>query len=152
MLKYHITNSNEKVYTKYFDGAKANEICHHILTTLHNDCPSRVIIHAGTNDVHENAQATDVAKRIIDIGVMCKSFGVNDINISSVLPRKDISLNKIIDEINYLLKNMWEFNSFKFIYLKNIDLNMLCYDNLHLGPVGTFLLTKNFVDVFNVAD
>ena len=54
MLKYHITNSNEKVYTKYFDGAKANEICHHILTTLHNNCPSRVIIHAGTNDVHEN--------------------------------------------------------------------------------------------------
>ena len=67
MLKYHITNSNEKVYTKYFDGAKANEICHHILTTLHNDCPSRVIIHAGTNDVHENPWATDVAKRIIDI-------------------------------------------------------------------------------------
>ena len=75
MLKYHITNSNEKVYTKYFDGAKANEICHHILTTLHNDCPSRVIIHVGTNDVHENARATDVAKRINDIGVMCKSFG-----------------------------------------------------------------------------
>ena len=40
MLKYHITNSNEKVYTKYFDGAKANEINHNILTTLHNDCPS----------------------------------------------------------------------------------------------------------------
>ena len=47
MLKYHIINSNEKVYTKYFDGAKANEICHHILTTRHNDCPSRVIIHVG---------------------------------------------------------------------------------------------------------
>ena len=60
MLKYHITNSCEKVYTKYFDGAKANEICH-ILTTLHNDYPSRVIIHAGTNDVHENARATHVA-------------------------------------------------------------------------------------------
>ena len=99
MPKCHITNSNEKVYTKYFYGPKANESCHHILTTIRNDCPSRVIIHAGTNDVHENARATDVAKRIIDIGVMCKSFGVKDISISSVLPRKDISLNKIIDEI-----------------------------------------------------
>ena len=85
MLKYHITNSNEKVYTKYFDGAKANEICHHILITLHNDRPSRWIIHAGTKDVHENAWATDVVKRIINIGVMCKSFEVNDISISSVL-------------------------------------------------------------------
>ena len=118
MLKYHITNSSENVHTKYFDGAKANEICHHILTTLHNDCPFWVIIHSGTNDVHENARATDVAKRIIDIGVMRKSFGVNDIGISSVLPRKDISLNKIIDEINNLLKNMCEFNSFKFIFLQ----------------------------------
>ena len=142
MLKYHITNSNEKVYTKYFDGVKGNEICHHILTTLHNDRPSRVIIHAGTNDVHENARGTDVAKRIIDIGVMRKSFGVNDISISSVLSRKEISLNKIIDEINNLLKNMCEFNSFKFIFHKNIDINMLCHDNLHLGPVGTFLLQK----------
>ena len=74
MLKYHITNSNEKVYTKYFDGVKANDICHHILTTLHNDCPSRVIIHAGTNDVHENERETDVAKKITDFGVMRKSF------------------------------------------------------------------------------
>ena len=73
MLKYHITISNEKVYAKYFDGAKANEICHHTLATLHNDCPSRVIINAGTNDIHENAQETDVAKRIIDTCVMCKS-------------------------------------------------------------------------------
>ena len=62
MLGHHITHSNEKVYTKYFDGAKANEICHHILTTLHNDRPSRVIIHAGINDIHENARAADVAK------------------------------------------------------------------------------------------
>ena len=48
MLKHHTTNSNEKVYTKHFDGAKANEINHHILTTLHNDCPSWIIIHAET--------------------------------------------------------------------------------------------------------
>ena len=69
---------------------------------------------------------TDVAKRITDIGIMCKSFGVNDITILSVLPCKDISLNKIIDEINNLLKKMCEFNSFKFIFHKNIDLNVLC--------------------------
>ena len=62
MIKHHITNSNENVYTKYFDRAKTNEICHHILTTLHNDRPSRVIIHAGINDIHENARAADVAK------------------------------------------------------------------------------------------
>ena len=82
----------------------------------------------------------------------CKSFRVNSISISSVLPRKDFSLNEIIHEINNLLKNMCNFNSLKFIYYNNIDLNMLCRDNLHLRPVGTFLLTKNFADVFNVAD
>ena len=86
-----------------------------------------------------------MAKKIIDIGVMCKSFGVNNISISSVLPHKDISLNNTIDEINNLLKNMCKFNSFKFIYHNNIDLNMLCHDNLHLGLVGTFLLTKNLL-------
>ena len=93
-----------------------------------------------------------MAKKMIDIGVICKSFGVHNISILSVLPHKDISLNKIIDEINNLLKNMCDFNSFKFIFHKNIDLNMLCHNNLHLRPVGTFLLTKNFADVFNGAD
>ena len=39
MLKY-ITISNEKVYTKYFNGAKTNKIFHHILTTLHKGCLS----------------------------------------------------------------------------------------------------------------
>ena len=39
MLKYK-TNNNEKVYTKYSDGVKANEICCHILATPHNDCSS----------------------------------------------------------------------------------------------------------------
>ena len=116
------------------------------------DCPSRVILHAGTNDVHENARAIDVAKRIIDIDVMCESLEVNDSSISSVLLRKGIFLNKIIDEINNLLRYMCEFNSFKFIFDKNIDLDMLCHNNLHLGPVGTFLLTKIFADIINGAD
>ena len=116
------------------------------------DCPSRVILHAGTNDVHENARAIDVAKRIIDIDVMCESLEVNDSSISSVLLRKGIFLNKIIDEINNLLRYMCEFNSFKFIFHKNIDLDMLCHNNLHLGPVETFLLTKIFADIINGAD
>ena len=67
-----------------------------------------------------------MAKIIIDKGLMCKSFGVNDISISSVLLCKNISLNKITDEINNLLKNMSEFNSFKFIFHKIIDLNRYC--------------------------
>ena len=74
---------------------------------------------------------------------MCKSFEVNDTSIS---------LNKVIYEINNLLKNICEFNSFKFIYHKNIDLNMLRYNNLHLRLVRMFLVTKKFADVFNVAD
>ena len=48
---------------------------------------------------------------------------------------------------------MCEFNSFKFIFHKNIDLNMLCHANLQLGPIGIILLTKNFAAVFfNGAD
>ena len=54
--------------------------------------------------------------------------------------------------MNNLLKNMCEFNSFKFIFHKNIDFNMLCHANLHLRPTGTNLLTKNFADVLNGAD
>ena len=55
--------------------------------------------------------------------------------------------------MNNLLKNVCELNSFKFIFHKNIDLNMLCHANLQLGPIGIILLTKNFAAVFfNGAD
>ena len=47
---------------------------------------------------------------------------------------------------------MCEFNSFKSIFHKNNDLNMLRHDYLHLGPAGTFLLTRTFANVFNGAD
>ena len=44
-----------------------------------------VIIHVGANDILYNASYEDIARNIIRIGSNCKSHGVNDVFISSVL-------------------------------------------------------------------
>ena len=43
----------------------------------------------------------------IDIGNVCKSFGVKKIAISSILPRKDQECQKRIDEANNYLKDLF---------------------------------------------
>ena len=86
------------------------------------------------------------SKKLIDIGNVCKSFGVKKIAISSILPRKDQECRKRIDETNNYLKDLCGFYGFSFIDNSSIIEN---HDEIHLNKVGSFLLGQNFVGHFN---
>ena len=112
-----------------------------------------IIIHGGTNDTTHNklhtTQPHDLASKIIDIGNVCKSFGITKIAISSILPRKDQECQKCIDETNNYLKDFCGFYGFSFIDNSNIAEHFLHHDELHLNKVSSFLLGQNFVKNFN---
>mgnify|MGYP001792295977 CR=1 FL=1 len=91
----------------------------------------------------------DVASKIVDIGNICKSFGVKKIAVSSILPRKDQECQKRINETNTYLKDMCGFYDFSFIDNNNITEHYLHHDELHLNKVGSFLLGQSFVKSFN---
>ena len=90
-----------------------------------------------------------MASKIIDIGNVCKSFGITKIAISSILSRKDQECQKRIDETNYYLKDFCGFYGFSFIDNSNMTEHFLHHDELHLDKVGFFLLGQNFVKDFN---
>ena len=138
---------------KNFDGADVRRIQHHLLPALNEDQLDGIIIHGGTIYITHNKLHTtrphDLASKIIDIGNVCKSFGITKIEISSILPRKDQECRKRIDETNNYLKDFSGFYGFSFIDNSNITEHFLHHDELHLNKVGSFLLGQNFVKNFN---
>ena len=55
---------------------------------LVDDKPDAVIIDVGTNNILYNASYEHIARNIIRTGSNCKSHGVKDVFISSILVKK----------------------------------------------------------------
>ena len=146
LIAHHLSAKNISLKCKNFDGADVRGIQHHLLPSLHEEQVDSIIIHGGTNDFSSNklhiTRPHDLAKKLIDIGNVCKSFGVKKIASSSILPRKDQECQKRIDETNNYLKDLCGFYGFSFIDNSSITENYLHYDEIHLNKVGSFLLDQ----------
>ena len=80
----------------------------------------------------------------ITFGIECM-FGVNNIAISSIRIRKNVSIDKIIKKINEEFSSMCAANGFYFICNDMIDVSMIWKDGLHLTNDGTKMLANNFL-------
>ena len=76
---------NGKAYCRSFSGATSKQLDHYIIPSLVDDKPDAVIVQLGTSDILYNASYEDITRNIIKIGSNCKSHGVNDVFISSIL-------------------------------------------------------------------
>ena len=85
-----------------------------------------------------------MAQRIIDIGLKCRSYGVRNIAISSILVRS------IISKVNNILKVLCATNGFNFIWNDEIGREMVWKDGLHLTNDGTAMLADNFTKYLNI--
>ena len=123
---------------------------HYILPTLHKDQPDVVLLHIGSNDINNQTKdKTDTEKLtgdIINIGKSCIDLVVV---ISSVLPKTNISLTRLIRQVNDSLREQCVLNGFGFISNDNISRTHLWKDGIHLEDLGTNILAGNFVDFLN---
>ena len=145
--------SNGKVYLNVFRGSTINRIKHFVQPTLVEDKPDAIIIHVGCNDITRNsmdtADPTKIAESIIDIGKLCAYHGVQDVIMSSILPKRNIRLTKIIRQVNDKLKEMCQVNNFGFICNDNISRNLLWIDGIHYTDEGTNILVRNYIEFLN---
>ena len=153
LIVQHLSDKNISLKCKNFDGADVRRIQHHLLPSLHEEQIDSIIIHGGKNGISLNRRHTarpqDLAKKIIDISNVYKSFCIAKTTISSVLPRKDLELQKRVYETNIYLKDLCGFYGFSFIDESHITEDYLNYDQIHLNKVCSFLLGQNFVSHFN---
>ena len=75
----------------------------------------------------------------------CKSYGVSNIAISSILVRKNNKINEVIKKVNNLLKTLCLEQGFTFICNGTIARAMLWHDGLHLINEGVNMLSNNFL-------
>ena len=89
---------------KCFSGSKTKERNYYANPTLTNKQPYTVIAYVGPNNINKFNQSKidvkDLAHRIINIGGKCKSNGVKNIEISSILVRKNHNVNEVIKKEN----------------------------------------------------
>ena len=85
------------VILKCYRGANTNQFDYYVVPTLVDAKREIIILHIRSNDItktnYDNANTVDLAQRIVSIAKKCRSFGVNNIAISSILIRKNVSIN-----------------------------------------------------------
>ena len=138
-----------KAFFRSFSGANSKQLDHCITPTLVDDRPDAAILHVGTNDILSNANDTELANNIINVGLNCKNHGVSNVFISSILVKKNPKLNPVIQRINYQLRELSEINGFLFINNDVITTEDLWRDDIHLKDIGTNILSRNFYQVLD---
>ena len=107
-------------FIKPFDGAKIEHIKHCVMPFLKEQKPDIIVIHEGGNDINckikGNVNVNELADNIINLAVICRDFGVPDIAISEVLPKKSITVTAIIRKINDRVKELFKNQKFHFYF------------------------------------
>ena len=99
--------SEPRVFDRYFSGAKTEDLHHnlqYIIKSLLKEKPDTVIIYIGsnniTNRIFEDFNVDKLADGIIDIGKMCRQYGVKDVIFSSTFLKNSIKLGKMMSQVN----------------------------------------------------
>ena len=84
---------------KYLSGANTNQLDYYVFPMLVDEKPDNVVIHIGSNDITKfnyinNINVEELAHRIINIGLKCRSYGVSHIAVSSILKRRILILTE----------------------------------------------------------
>ena len=145
---------NGRAYIKPFSGVTSKQLQYHILPTLTDENPDVVLIHVGTNDITKfNRESVDpnvVAQNIVNIADSCKSHGVNEVFISSILTRNDFKLNEMIGQTNHFLEQLCHQKGYTYICNDKIKREHLYRDGIHLNADGTKILSNNFLRHINI--
>ena len=120
---------------------------HYILPKLHKDHPDVVLLHISSNDISNQTKDKINTEKptgdIISISKSCINFGLKEVVI---LPKTNIVVTRLIQQVKDNLREQCVLNGFGFISNDNISRTHLWKDGIHLEDLGTNILAGNFVD------
>ena len=91
--------------------------------------------------------AKDIVREILVIVHKCHNNGVNNVLVSGLICRPQYQ--KMIDEINAILRTNAGLHNYEYITNSNIETCHLWSDKVHLNKEGTSLLTNHFLNSLN---
>lgn len=136
-----------------FHGGLARHIKHYLWVHLSEVQPESVIIQTGGNDLltprSNPVPVADIAKHIIDSGLICREYGTKNILISSVPTRRAQYMQVRCNELNRILEEQCKTHGFIFIDNSNIGTSCLQNDGVHLLNEGSAVLARNYLFSLN---
>ena len=138
-----------------FKGKKASDIVKYMIPHLDEEQPSSVVFIAGGNDLPSKdipfAEIKKIANCVVEGGLLCRGeYGVNDIYISSIMPRSHSEFQGNRHCLNKMLREMCREYNLIFIDNSNIVLSTHGHhDGVHLNVEGSELLRENLLNVLN---
>ena len=138
-----------KAFFRSFSGANTKQLRHYIIPTLVDDKSDAIVIHVGKNDILNHANHENIAHSIINIGLDCKTNGVDEVLISSILVKKNPNLTAIVRRVNDMLRDLCKKNGFSFICNDVITTNYLWKDGVHMQDMGTHIFSNHFLKFLN---
>ena len=114
-----------------------------------DDKSDAIVIHVGKNDILNHANHENIAHSIINIGLDCKTNGVDEVLISSILVKKNPNLTAIVRRVNDMLRDFCKKNGFSFICNDVITTNYLWKDGVHMQDMGTHIFSNHFLKFLN---
>ena len=154
--KFKQSTPKVRVYMKSFSGANTNHLDYYVVPLLVDEKPDNVVIHTVSNDItkfnYNNVNAEGLAHRIINVGLKCRSYGVSNIAVSSILKRSSFNINQVICHVNNILKRLvYHVNNILKRLVNNnlVNEHYLWKDGLHLTNEGSSLLLNNFINYLN---
>ena len=97
-----------KTYFNVFQGATSKRLNHYILTTLHKDQLDVALLHIDSNDINNQMKDKINTEKLtgdtINIGKSCINLGKKKVVILSILPKKNITLTHLIQQVNNSLR------------------------------------------------
>lgn len=147
-------DGNGKVSFRRFHGGHARHIKEYLWTHLQAVAPKTVIIQSGSNDLptsrYDPVPVGDIANDIMASGITCKQYGVENVIVSSVLPRNKWFLQERARDLNKFLSELCKVHGFIFIDNFNISVDQHLYsDGVHLNDEGTIVLANNYLECLN---
>ena len=138
-----------------FKGKKACDIVKYMIPHLEEEQPSSVVFVAGGNDLATQdvpmAEIQKVADCLIEGGLACRGmYGVQDVYISSIMPRENSYFQGNRHRLNNILRSMCKQMDFIFIENSNIVLSSHGHhDGVHLNFEGSNVLRDNLLGALN---
>ena len=146
-------NNKCRVKVRAFNGTTAEHLRKfHMLPTLLDDPPDIAYVHVGTNDLRTprgKAPKTveDIAKGIIECAKTCRSYGVEDIFVSSICDRRGKYLSNRLREVNKIVEEECKYCGFTFVSNDGILFDKhLKDDGLHFNNEGKQLFSEIFLN------
>ena len=146
--------NNAKNFIKPFGEEQTEHMKYYVMPSLKERKPDIFVIHVGGNIINYkkkkgNVSVNELADNSFSLVMICRDFGVPDVVISEVLPKKNIVLISIKRKVNDLVRELFKNYRFHFISYQHIARDFLYHHEVHLTDPAAEILADNMIDYIN---